>query len=127
MNRSEVFRTCEKWNPNLFRFESHYKMIDFISLGYSQSEQEMLEDAYEAIETTKMWDYMKKEPVGGYTFTDDEELRLINRHLEYDGHSGFSFGWTMRTMQQIARLGEEKFIEECLTLLENVSKRPVNR
>jgi hypothetical protein len=117
--------TCEKWNPNLFRFESHYKMIDFISLGYSQSEQEMLEDAYEAIETTKMWDYMKKEPVGGYTFTDDEELRLINRHLEYDGHSGFSFGWTMRTMQQIARLGEEKFIEECLTL-KNVSKRSVN-
>ena len=118
--------TCEKWNLNLFRFESHYKMIDFISLGYSQSEQEMLEDAYEAIEKVKMWEYMKKEPVGGYTFTDDEELRLINRHLEYTGHSGFSFGWTMRTMQQIARLGEEKFIEECLTLLENVGKRSVN-
>jgi hypothetical protein len=117
----------KKWNPNLFRVGSHYKMIDYISLGYSQSEKEMLEDAYEAIEKTNMWEYMKKEPVGGYTFTDDEELRLINRNLEYQGHSGFSFGWTMRTMQQIARLGEEKFIEECLTLMENVGKRPVNR
>jgi len=118
---------CKKWNLKLFRFGFHYKMIDFIKLGYSKSEQEMLEDAYQAIETTKMWDYMKKEPVGGYTFTDDEELRLINRHLEYGGHSGFSFGWTMRTMQQIARIGEEKFIEECLTLLENVGKRTMNR
>ena len=125
---SEVFRTCKKWNPNLFRFRFHYKMIDYISLGYSQSEQEMLEDAYQAIEKTNMWDYMKKEPTGkGYMFSDDEELRLINRHLEYQGHSGSSFAWTMRTMQQIARLGEEKFIEECLTLLENVGERSVNR
>ena len=125
MNRMCMSR--KKWNLNIFRFESHYKMIDFISLGYSQSEQEMLEDAYEAIEKTNMWEYMKKEPVGGYTFTDDEELRLINRNLEYQGHSGFSFGWTMRTMHNLARLGEEKFIEECLTLMKNVGKRPVNR
>lgn len=87
----------------------------------------MLEDSYHAIENTNMWNYMKKEPVGGYTFTDDEELRIINRYLEYQGHSGSSFAWTMRIMQQIARLGEEKFIEECLTLLENVGKRSVNR
>jgi hypothetical protein len=100
-------------------------MIDYISLGYDEDEQEMLQDAYQAIEKTKMWDYMKGEPRGGYTFTDDEELRIINRHLEYTGHSGFSFGWTMRTMQNIARLGEEKFIEECLTL-KNVGKRSVN-
>jgi hypothetical protein len=100
-------------------------MIDYISLGYDEDEQEMLQDAYQAIEKTKMWDYMKGEPRGGYTFTDDEELRIINRHLEYIGHSGFSFGWTMRTMQNIARLGEEKFIEECLTL-KNVGKRSVN-
>lgn len=102
-------------------------MIDYISLGYSQSEKEMLEDAYQAIEKTNMWDYMKKEPVGGYTFTDDEELRLINRHLEYQGHSGFSFGWTMRTMQQIAKLGEEKFIKECLALSNDVRKGAMNR
>jgi hypothetical protein len=100
-------------------------MIDYISLGYDQDEQEMLQDAYQAIEKINMWDYMKKEPVGGYMFTDDEELRLIHRNLEYDGHSGASFAWTMRTMQNIARLGEETFTKECLTL-KNVGKRSVN-
>lgn len=101
-------------------------MIDYVSLGYSLDEQEMLQDAYQAIEKTKMWAYMKQEPRGGsYMYTDDEELRVINRNLEYNGHSGSSFGWTMRTMQQIARLGEEAFIKECL-LAKNMSEGSVN-
>jgi hypothetical protein len=104
-------------------------MIDYISLGYTSDEQEMLQDAYDAIEKANMWEYMKQEPSGGagYTFTDDEELRAINRHLEYNGHTGFSFGWTMRTMQQIAQLGEEKFIQACLSLPKNVGKGGMNR
>jgi len=103
-------------------------MIDYVSLGYTSDEQEMLEDAYKAIEKTKMWGYMKQEPGGGegYMYTDDEELRLIHRHLEYDGHSGASFAWTMRTMQNIARLGEEGFIEKCLALAKNVRKGSMN-
>ena len=35
-------------------------MIDYISLGYTKDEQEMLQDAYQAIEKTNMWDYMKQ-------------------------------------------------------------------
>ena len=103
-------------------------MIDYISLGYTSDEQEMLQDAYQAIEKTNMWEYMKQEPSGGagYTFTDDEELRAINRNLEYVGHTGFSFGWTMRTMQNIARLGEEGFIQACLALPKNVRKGSMN-
>jgi hypothetical protein len=31
--------------------------------------------------------------------------------LGYDGHSGASFGWTMRTMQYIANHGEKKYKE----------------
>ena len=101
-------------------------MIDYISLGYTQDEQEMLEDAYKAIEKTNMWDYMKKEPSGeGYMYTDDEELRLIHRHLEYDGHSGASFAWAMRTMQNIARLGEEGFIQASLAS-KNMRKGSMN-
>jgi hypothetical protein len=29
--------------------------------------------------------------------------------LGYDGHSGCSFGYTMRIMQYIAKYGEEKY------------------
>ena len=102
-------------------------MIDYISIGYTSDEQEMLEDAYKAIEKTNMWGYMKQEPRGGggYMYTDDEELRLIHRHLEYDGHSGSSFAWAMRTMQQIAKLGEETFIKECLAS-KNMRKGSMN-
>jgi hypothetical protein len=103
-------------------------MIDYVSLGYTTDEQEMLQDAYQAIEKVNMWDYMKGEPRGGggYMFTDDEELRLIHRHLEYDGHSGASFAWAMRTMQNIARLGEEGFIQACLSLPKNMRKGSMN-
>ena len=104
-----------------------FKMIDYISIGYTKDEEEMLQDAYQAIEKTNMWGYMKQEPSGeGYMYTDDEELRLIHRHLEYDGHSGASFAWTMRTMQQIAKLGEEAFIKECLALPKNMRKGSMN-
>ena len=103
-------------------------MIDYVSIGYTSDEQEMLQDAYQAIEKTNMWGYMKQEPGGGggYMFTHDEELRLIHRNLEYDGHSGASFAWCMRTMQNIARLGEEGFIQECLALPKNMRKGSMN-
>jgi hypothetical protein len=100
---------CEDLSPI-----EHEEMIDFLSLGYSPDEHEMLADAYRAIEKAKMWEYMKQEPSGGgYTFTDDEELRSINRYIEYTGHSGSSFSWAMRTMQLLARKGETVFIQEC--------------
>ena len=31
--------------------------------------------------------------------------------LGYDGHTGFTFGWTMRQIQSIAKQGEKKFME----------------
>ena len=100
---------CEDLSPI-----EHEEMIDFLSLGYSPDEHEMLADAYRAIEKAKMWEYMKQEPSGGgYTYTDDEELRSINRYIEYTGHSGSSFSWAMRTMQLLARKGETVFIQEC--------------
>jgi hypothetical protein len=91
------------------------EMIDFMSIGYSKDEHDMLTDAYQAIQKAKMWEYMKGEPGGGggYTFTDDEELRSINRYIEYTGHSGGSFSWVMRTMQLLARKGEKDFIQHC--------------
>jgi len=42
----------------------------------------------------------------------NKELQIINQKMEelgYDGHSGFSFGFTMRTMQYIANEGEERY------------------
>ena len=74
----------------------------------------MLENAYTAISLTEMWDYMKKNS-DSYMFSSDKEIKIISDKMEelgYHGHSGASFGITMRNMQFIALngLGEHKKI-----------------
>jgi hypothetical protein len=75
--------------------------------------REMLVNAWNAITQTNMWDYMKKE-IYSYSWSDDKEVDLIYKKIEelgYDGHSGCSFGWTMRQMQYIAQHGEENYMK----------------
>ena len=70
----------------------------------------MLENAYTAISLTKMWDYMKKYN-DSFMFSSDKEIDIISRKMEmlgYYGHSGSSFGITMRNMQFIALHGIEE-------------------
>jgi len=69
----------------------------------------MLENAYQAISLTELWNYMKKD-VESYSFCDDPEVNVIQKkmvELGYDGHSGSSFGITMRNMRFIALYGLE--------------------
>jgi len=71
----------------------------------------LLVNAWNAITQLELWNYMKKD-VESYMFCNDKEISIITRKMEelgYDGHSGFSFGWTMRQMQYIAQYGEEQF------------------
>jgi hypothetical protein len=32
--------------------------------------------------------------------------------MKYEGHSGASYGWIMRVMQKIARVGWDRFVTE---------------
>ena len=76
----------------------------------SQSVRVMLINAYKAIDVTEMWDYMKNDQEH-YMFNRDSELRVIMNKMDelgYGGHSGSSFGWTMRQMQFIAINGLEE-------------------
>ena len=66
---------------------------------------EMLQDAHDAITHCGLWDWIKSfEPETGFMFAKTPELDRINAAMKYDGHSGASYGWTMRQMQQFARL-----------------------
>jgi hypothetical protein len=70
----------------------------------------MFENAYQAISLTEMWDYMKKDRES-FMFSSDKEIEIISKKMEdlgYDGHSGSSFGLTMRHMQFIALHGLEE-------------------
>ena len=68
----------------------------------------MLADAYQAIAATDMWDYMRLPTTpgkDGFMFSSAIELAVINAAMKYTGHSGASYGWTMRQMEAIAKEG----------------------
>ena len=75
--------------------------------------QRMLSDAYNAVTLTESWDYIGQDPGnGGFMYSTDIRLKTIGGAMKYDGHSGSSYGWTMRVMQKIANHGWDKFVED---------------
>lgn len=77
----------------------------------SNNEKEMLSSAFHAINLTENWTFMKR-PIESYQFSHHDEVKKIyNKIAEigYNGHSGSSFGWTMRQMQYIAINGENAY------------------
>ena len=79
----------------------------------SENDREMIENAYRAVNQLELWDFMKKD-CESYMMSNCQEIKRIgNKMIElgYDGHSGFSFGWTMRQIQYIAKHGEIKYME----------------
>ena len=83
--------------------------------------REMLVNAWNAINQLELWNYMRRETYS-YMFSDDDEIWTITKKMEelgYNGHSGFSFGWTMRQIQYIAQHGEEKYRDEVISNYKN--------
>jgi hypothetical protein len=79
--------------------------------------REMLVNAWQAITITETWDFVR-EDTDSFMFSRDPRIEIITNKMEklgYTGHSGASFGCTMRNMQFIAKYGEEKFKEEMLS------------
>lgn len=75
------------------------------------SVREMFDDAYRAITTADAWEFVERDPgSGGFMFSSDPYSAAISKAMKYDGHSGASYGWTMRVMQQIARGGWGRFV-----------------
>jgi len=73
--------------------------------------REMLVNAWQAITITETWDFVKQD-IDSFMFSHDPRVTRIYNKMEelgYGGHSGASFGFTMRNMQYLAQYGEEKF------------------
>lgn len=91
-----------------------------------ENSREMLVNAWNAITEVDMWNYMRNDCYS-YMLSDDKQISIISDKMEelgYNGHSGCSFGWTMRQMQYIAKHGEEKYAEEII--LSNKEKESSN-
>ena len=73
----------------------------------------MLENAYQAISLAEGWDYMKNFSEESFMFSDSPMTGKIMNKMEelgYSGHSGFSFAWTMRNMEFLAKHGKDEFL-----------------
>lgn len=84
---------------------------NFNDLKLTDHEKVMLDDAYKAVSTTKMWSYLKDKHFddNGFMFCTDNELSKISNAMTYQGHSGASFAWAMRQMEFIAKEGWSMF------------------
>jgi hypothetical protein len=75
---------------------------------YEPFETKMLADAYQAITACDLWEWMRvfrPKDGEGFMFANHPNLDLINQEMKYGGHSGASYGWTMRQMESIAKIG----------------------
>lgn len=73
--------------------------------------REMLVNAWQSITQTNMWDFVKQD-IESFMWSKDPRIDIISEKMEelgYSGHSGCSFGCTMRNMQHLAKNGENKF------------------
>lgn len=75
------------------------------------NDREMLTNAWQAITQTNNWNFMGQE-IESFMLSNNPKIYEISRKMEelgYNGHSGCSFGCTMRNMQYLAEKGEEEF------------------
>ena len=88
---------------------------DFKSLKLSDWDRTMLEDAYQAVTKANKWGFLRRTDVpgdGGFMFTNWPSMRDIETFMTYEGHSGASYGMTMRVMEFIAKHGWDAYVEK---------------
>ena len=105
-------------NPS--ELESHEPIFGFGQFLYITDpiSRTMIKSAWDAVEQLEMWSYMRKDSYS-YMLSGDTELIKILAKIEelgYRGHSGSSFCWTMRQIQDIAQNGEAEFRQSWIAL-----------
>lgn len=84
------------------------------TLVYSDVDAKMLQDADTVLTTLGLWEWLSEfnpHQGEGFMFTHHPNLNRIIDAMTFQGHSGASFAWTLRTMQKLARLGWARFAE----------------
>ena len=75
----------------------------------------MLKNAHQAISLTESWDFMRTFNEKSFMLSNSRTVYTIMTkmsQLGYDGHSGCSFGWTMRHMEFLAKNGKQAFLQQ---------------
>jgi hypothetical protein len=92
---------------------------DFSFIKNSKGEEDipttsMLKNMFNAISVTETWENLKEfvPGDGGFMFCEKPEwlMRMHTALGDSDGHSGSSYGWTIRCMDYIAKHGWDNFV-----------------
>ncbi len=79
------------------------KQINWIERYPDANDRMMVQDAYEAAVKLELLDEIKNlNPQNGFMFSKSPIIDKISANLKYSGHSGCSFGWTMRQVEYLA-------------------------
>ena len=97
-------------------------MFEFIESTHTR---DMIENGYRAVDCLELWDFLSSfepEEEKGFMFTDREEINKICQKMEElpnpPGHSGASFGFTMRHLHYIAKNGLDGYKKNYLENLQ---------
>lgn len=70
------------------------------------NKKRMLDSAIQAVNNLELWIWLREVNMESFMISDDPNVILIYNEIEkigYTGHSGASFGWTMRQIEFIAK------------------------
>jgi hypothetical protein len=71
----------------------------------NEHDRMMIKDLYEAAEKANAL-----HKLAGIRNLMDPVVGEINEHVQYNGHSGFSFSWTLRQVQYLVENGFSNFL-----------------
>lgn len=92
---------------------SNIKPGDFNSLPLDSLSKEMLNDAYIVVTDLKLWDWLTVHH-NSFMFSSSTEVQRIIQTMKFTGHSGSSFGFTMRAMEVIAKNGWDSYVDKII-------------
>jgi hypothetical protein len=78
----------------------------------NSSSRSLIKNGYHAVRLTETANFVKQD-IESFQWSSDPNIWVISAKMEEieepPGHTGFTFGWTMREVQKIYRLGEEEY------------------
>jgi hypothetical protein len=78
--------------------------INWIETYPDEHSRMMVKDAYDVAVSLELLDEIKNiNPERGFMFTENPVIDKISKNLKYQGHSGCSFGWTMRQLEYLIK------------------------
>ena len=100
-------------------FEYYGLQIDknnLFSFTKDISTRKFLQSAHQAVTNCKMWDWIRTTHIKSFMYGEEPEMDKIRKEMEKDpingNHSGASYGWTMRSIEYVAKHGYSKYEDD---------------